>query len=681
MNTATYRSTNGGKSFDAILGDPSGQDHHMLWIDPNDSNRMILGSDQGMVVSVDGARTWSSWYNQPTAQIYHVVTDNAFPYWVYGAQQDSGAVIAPSRSKYATISQQDFRPLDVGGENGMLAPDPKHPGVVYGDSSGQGGPTVTREIPATGWEENFDPVIALPGTVWRNTWTLPLTFSAADRTSLYFAHQNIFRSRDGGTTWKIVSPDLSRANEGVAANLDAATLADDNGIRRHGVVYTIAPSPHVTGTVWAGTDDGSIWVTRDDSRSWKNVTPPQLTPWSKVGIIDASHFDAATAYAAIDRHRLNDYRPYIYRTSDFGATWTPIASGIPDGSFVNAVREDPQRRGLLYAGTERGLYVSFDDGAHWQPLQLNLPVTSIRDMTVHGDDLVVATHGRGFWILDDVSPLRQMADAVASGGGVYLFTPAAAYRLQPGSEEGTPLPLDEPQAENPASGLYIDYYLPDVPRTPVAIQILDANGKVVREWSSAHPSKPVDPQSIPYTTHWVEEHPVPVAETGAHRFVWDFHATTPDGPLVPPGNYTIRLSVNGETFTRSARVLRDPRVAATDADLQAQYALAVRVVALRADVAASRSKAQQHAKQLGGDAANTYRRDVVGEEPPDNPDDSVGAYSRDFTSLLYLENELDYLSSAIESADAAPTSAMASSYAKLAAIYRQTLARSETAAK
>jgi len=672
-DTSTYRSTDGGKTFEAILGDPSGQDHHALWIDPGDSNRMILGTDQGVVVSVNYARTWSSWYNQPTAQFYHVATDTAFPYSAYGAQQDSGAAIATTFSKYGTISQQDFRPVDVGGENGTLAPDPKHPGLVYGDSSGGGSATVTREIPVTGWEQIVDPAFASPGT-WRNTWTLPLAFSPADKTTLYFGHQNVFRSRNGGETWAIVSPDLSRANEGTPANLDPTTLADNNGLTRHGVVYSIAPSPLRAAMVWAGTDDGNVWVTRDDSKTWQNVTPPQLTPWSKVGIIEASHFDASTAYAAIDRHRLDDYHPYIYRTTDGGATWTAIAQGIPDGSFVNAVREDPVTRGLLYAGTERGVYVSFDDGAAWQPLQLNLPVTSIRDIAVHGNDLVLATHGRAFWVLDDVAPLRQAAQATAAGGA-YLYAPSTAYRVRPGNEEGTPLPLDEPQVDNAPVGVYIDYYLPDVPNTPVAIEIRAQDGSLIREWSSAHPSKPVDPQSLYYIVHWATAHPVPAATAGAHRFVWDFHERSADGPLVPPGTYTVRLSVNGRTYDRTARVLRDPRIAATDADLQAQYDLARQIEALHAEVKASRAKAQQAAAHLSGDSLAAFRRDVIGEEPANVPDDSVGSYSHDFTSFLFLENALDYLESAVESADAPPTPDMRTGLTKLMAIYRTTSAR------
>jgi photosystem II stability/assembly factor-like uncharacterized protein len=680
MNTSMYRSTDGGKSFDAILGDPTGQDHHALWIDPSDSNRMILGTDQGVIVTLNGARTWSSWYNQPTAQFYHVVTDNAFPYSAYGAQQDSGAAMATSQSKYGTISQQDFRPISVGGENGMIAPDPRRQGLVYGDSSGQGGPTVTREIPSTGWEQNVDPVITHPDTIWRNTWTLPLAFSPADRTSLYFAHQNIFRSRDGGQTWKIVSPDLSRVNTGIPSNLDPTTLAGDNGIKRHGVVYSIAPSPLRAGLVWAGTDDGYIWVTRDDARTWHNVTPPALMQWSKVGIIEASHFDTNGAYASVDRHRLDDYRPYIYRTHDGGATWTEIARGIPDGSFVNVVREDPQRRGLLYAGTERGVYVSFNDGDDWQPLQLNLPVTSIRDIAVHRNDLVIATHGRAFWVMDDIAPLRQIAGVPSTD--VYLFTPAAAYRFRPGYQGGTPLPLDEPQVDNAPVGVYIDYYLPSAPRTPVVIEIFASDGSLVRRWSSAEPPKPVNPKSVTYTTHWIEQHPVPSASSGAHRFVWDFHETNSDGPLVPPGNYTVRLSLNGAAHTVTANVVRDPRIAATNADLRTQYELAKRITDLRAHVVASRTKAEQlvKAKQLPETVRILVRREIIGEAPPPNPDDSIGAYSHDFTSFLYLENVLDYLESTVESADAAPTPDMRTGYDKLSAIYQKTLGRLNTLA-
>jgi photosystem II stability/assembly factor-like uncharacterized protein len=680
MDTSTYRSTDGGRTFDAILGDPTGDDFHTLWIDPSESSRMILGSDQGVIVSLNGAKTWSSWYNQPTAQFYHIAIDNAFPYNVYGAQQDSGADMQTTSSKYGAISQQDFRPVDVGGENGNLAPDPRHGGLVYGDSSGQGGPTVTREVPATGWEQNVDPIITRPAQIWRSTWTLPLAFSGADPTTLYFAHQNVFRSGDGGETWQIVSPDLSRVGEGTPANLDASTLADDNGIRRHGVVYAISPSPLRADLVWAGTDDGYVWLAHASTSSgqafhWQNVTPAALTPWSKVGAIEASHFNPAIAYVAVDRHRLDDYAPYIYRTRDGGATWTRLNDGIPDGSFVNVVREDPKLRNLLYAGTERGVYVSFDDGTSWEPLQLNLPVTSIRDIAVHGDDLAIATHGRSFWVMDDVAPLRQAAAAVAAGGN-YLFAPASAYRVRPGNEEGTPLPLDEPQVDNAPVGLYIDYYLRANAGTPVVIEILNAAGNAVRHWSSAKPPAAVDPRSVDFTTHWITRDAVPSGSAGAHRFVWDFHEESPDGPLLPPGLYTVGLQVEGRTFTRQARVLRDPRIAASDADLRAQYALAQQILTLRHEVAAARERAERLAKGTNASARLTLlRATIIGESPAANPDDSVGSYPHDFTSFLFLENALDYLESAVESADAAPTPDMRRGYEALAKVYRDTLAR------
>ena len=675
MDTATYRSTDGGRTFDPILGDPSGDDFHTLWIDPNDSNRMILGSDQGVGVSLNGAHTWSSWYNQPTGQFYHIATDRAFPFNVYGAQQDSGAAMSTTMSKYGALSQQNFQPLDVGGENGNLAPDPRHPGLVYGDSSGEGGPTVTREVPATGWEQNVDPILTHPAQVWRNTWTLPLAFSSADPKTLYFGHQNVFRSRDGGNTWRIVSPDLSRSDAGIPGNLDPTTAADNNGVRRHGVVYAIAPSPLRAQTVWAGTDDGYVWVTRDDARTWHNVTPAALTAWSKVGIIEASHFDANTAYLAVDRHRIEDYAPYIYRTLDGGATWTKLVNGIPDGSFVNVVREDPVQRGLLYAGTERGVYASFDDGASWQPLQRNLPVTSIRDIAVHGNDIAVATHGRAFWVMDDVAPLRQASAAIAAGGD-YLFAPSTAYRVAPGNQEGTPLQLDEPQSDNAPVGLYIDYYLRSTAQSAVDIDILDGNNTVVRHWSSAHPIETANPKTVPFTPHWIAQHPVPSASEGAHRFVWDLHQTSADGPLVPPGVYTVRMRVDGRTLTQSARLLRDPRIHASDADLRAQYALAMRIVALRHEVAAARDRAEQLVSRHPSDPRNAQlRRTVIGEPPANNPDDSMGAYPSDFTSFLFLESSLDYLESAVESADAAPTADMQRGYTILEGIYHDTLGK------
>ena len=668
MNTSTYRSTDGGKTFIPIKGAPGGDDYHALWIDPNDSNRMILGSDQGVVVSVDDAKTWSSWYNQPTGQFYHAITDNRFPYWVYGAQQDSGAAAVPSTSHYGSISLKDFRPIDVGGENGYLAPDPLHPGTVYGGSD-----TTTVENPATGWEQTIDPTLAYPDDIWRHTWTLPLVISPVDKRTIYTSRQRIFRSRDGGHSWTIVSPDLTRTGDNHPANLDAATLNDNTGIPRRGVVYAIAPSALDANLIWAGTDDGNVWVTRDGGEHWQNVTPAQLTAWSKVGIIEASRFDPNTAYLAIDRHRLDDYAPYIYRTRDGGKTWTQIANGIPDGSFVNVVREDPKDRNLLYAGTERGMYVSFDGGDHWQSLQHNLPVTSIRDIDVHGDDLVVATHGRAFWIMDDIEPLREMAAATAHN--VFLFTPALAYRVRPGNEEGTPYPLDEPQASNRTPGVYIDYYLSSA-ANPVTIEVRDRNGNVIRKWSSADKPQTIDYRHLDIPANWATPPPLPQAAAGTNRFIWDFHTKNANGPLAPPGLYTVRLTANGSTLERNVTIARDPRISSSDADLVAQYKLAVAIAERKEQIAKARDHAETllESHRLSSADEALVRNTLLGVTMPPSPDEGE-TLSNDFASLTYLHGSFNTLFDAVESADAAPTHDMKVAYSKLSATLQSTVTR------
>ncbi len=657
MDTSTYRSTDGGRTFVAIKGDPTGDDFHSLWIDPADASRMILGSDQGAIVSVDRGTTWSSWYNQPTGQFYHVSADDRFPYWVYAAQQDSGSVATPSTGRYSTITAIDARWIDAGGEDGYIIADPPHPGTVYGSAANFAGGPVTLENIDTGWERNLDPTLAYPNDVWRSTWTLPLAMTADHRT-LYYAHQRIFRSRDGGQSWQIVSPDLSRPRIGALPNLDPATRADDNGLQRHGVVYALAPSPRDPSLLWAGTDDGLVWLTRDGGAHWRNVTPPAVTAWSKIAIIEPSHFDAATAYVVVDRHRLDDYRPYIYRTRDGGKTWRPIVDGIANGSFVNVVREDPFHRGLLFAGTEKGVMVSFDDGNRWQSLQLNLPISSVRDLDVHGEDLIVATHGRAIWILDDISPLRQMAQAESSRGGAFLFAPAAAYRVHSVAyNEGTPYPDDEPQAQDAPDGVIVDYAV----RTAgaVSISILDARGSVVRRWSSDRPSHAPNPTSLDFPPQWAPAPPVPSSAIGSHRFLWNFHVGSDSGPLAPPGRYAVRLAHDGATYTRSVTVLRDPRIAATDADLRAQYALAQAIEARMAEIAAARGR--------------TTNPSILGVAPVADPNDSVGGPSHDFTSLRALHAEFENLEQAVESADAPPTPDMHRAYEKLCAMLASTL--------
>ena len=453
-NTSVYKSIDAGTTWTAIKGAPGGDDYHQLWIYPDDPKRMILASDQGAVVTEDGAATWSSWYNQPIAQLYNVAADYRFPYWATGAQQDSGSVAVVTRSNHAEISNRDWEPTCAGGESGYTAPDPLHPNILFGG-------TVTRCNVETGETVNVSPERAMTVPP-RHTWTLPLVFSEADPHALYFSNQFLFKTVNGGDSWTQISPDLTREDPGVPANLDEATAADAPTEKRRGVIYSIAPSPLRAATVWVGTDDGLIHLTKDDGKTWNDVTPPELTPWSKVVMLIASHFDVNEAFAAVDRHRLDDNEPYIYRTRDSGKTWQKITNGMTPGVYVQNVTEDTQRKGLLFAGTELSIFVSFDDGDHWQPLQLNLPHVSMRDLAVKENDLVVATHGRGFWVLDDITPLRQINDEIRRAAA-FLFHPETAHNLPLPSENGTPQPRDEPLAENQPYGAIIDYYIGSAP--------------------------------------------------------------------------------------------------------------------------------------------------------------------------------------------------------------------------
>jgi photosystem II stability/assembly factor-like uncharacterized protein len=566
-NTALYRSLDGGKSWTPIKGAPGGDDYHQLWISPDDTKRMIVASDQGAVVTVDGAETWSSWYNQSTAQLYHVAADFRFPYWLTGAQQDSGPVGVPVRSPHSVISMHDWTNVGAGGESGYTAPDPLHPEVLYGG-------TVTRWNNVTCASENVSPERGAEGGPFRHAWTQPLLFSAADPRALYFANQYLYKTTDGGESWTRISPDLTREDPGVPPNLDAAAAADvpRGGGPRRGVIYTIAPSPLAAPLVWIGTDDGLIQVTRDDGATWRDVTPPDVTSWSKVTMIEASHFDPDEAFAAVERHQLEDYEPYIYRTRDGGATWRRITKGLPSGVYVQTVKEDPVKRGLLFAGTELGVFVSFDDGDLWQSLQLNLPPTSMRDLAVHGGDLAVATHGRGFWVLDDISALRQI-DASSAAAEVILFKPADAYLLPPGSEYGTPLPKDEPFAENPPYGALLDYYLKSAAAGPVVLEILDFSGRTLRSFSSDDRIPPRNPNTLTVQAAWVPEPEVLSTTPGMHRWVWDLRGPAPAegaqrggggfrryrAALVEPGTYTVRLTVAGQTYTQKLSVKADPR--------------------------------------------------------------------------------------------------------------------------
>lgn len=650
-DTSVYRSTDGGAHFAAIKGSPDGDDFHQMWIDPLEPAHMVLGSDQGTSVSLNGARTWSSWFNQPTGQFYHVATDDAFPYRLYGAQQDSGAAMIVSRSDHRGIEERDWRPITAGGESGSIAPDPRDTNIVYGGE-------VDREDLHSNQTQSVSPTAGRPG-VWRSEWTQPLAFGRDH--ALYGAHQSIFRSRDAGNRWTAISPDLTRRNPGTPPNLDRPTAADADLSEPRGVVFALAPSPRNANVIWAGTDDGLVHVTVDGARTWRSVTPPGVSAWSRIDTIEASPFDVRTAYVAVDRHRLDDERPYIFVTRDGGGTWRSANAEIPDGSFVHVVRADPVRRGLLYAGTETGVFVSFDDGGSWQSLRLNMPLCSVRDISVRNGDLAIATHGRAFWILDDVAPLRELsADASATAR---LFTPRDAVRTREGNDEAEATPPEVVLGENPPNGAYVDYIVPAGAQGPVTLTISDLRGAVVRRWSSSDVPHSLNPNEVDFPAYWIVVPQVPSASPGMHRFVWDFHRARADGPLAPPGRYAAQLTENGRTFTRLFTVRRDPRIRASDADLVAQASLANAIDGLGAAVDAALAQAKAARGKANADMAALDR--IAGTPPSDNPRNSVGSPATEFNTLRAERVQLTELEAAVESADAAPTAEQRSAWTPL----------------
>jgi photosystem II stability/assembly factor-like uncharacterized protein len=674
-NTGVYRSTNGGRNFIPVKGAPGGDDYHQLWIDPLAPERRILGVDQGALVTLNGGATWSSWFNQPTGQFYHVVTDDRFPYWIYGAQQDSGAAGIPSRTDNIDgINLTEFRESAVGGESDNLAADPDDPQILFGGR-------VDRLDLRTGEKHSIPPTLAYPD-LYRGTWTLPLVFGAPKPHALYFANQRIFRTTDRGAHWQAISPDLTRENPDTPATLDAATVEDhESAGARRGVVYAIGPSTLDAALIWAGTDDGLLWRTRDGGAHWQDVTPAALTAWSKVGAIEPSHFDAHSAYIAVDRHRLDDPRPYIYRTHDDGASWTLIVDGIGDGgahNSVNVVREDPVRRGLLYCGTELGVYFSRDDGAHWQPLQRNLPRTSVRDLEVHGVDLIIATHGRGFWVMDDIAPLRSLMDD--AGEGTRLLPPAPAYRVRPTGFLGTPMPKDEPMAANPPSGAYLDYVLSPATSGVVQLTITDTRDATVRTFRSDDPPALPDPAKAVIAPEWIEP-PAPLASSaGAHRFVWDLHyAPRPalvsddwemndEGLWAPPGEYRLELTVGGQVYRQPLTIVPDPRVKLPQAAYARQFALAREIESARVEIAralaeagrihaaiAERRDRATAASAAALSAAEAQLAAVSDPEPRKRSPDSTGRPPTTTHGLRYLETAFRDLAHAVNGADAAPS--------------------------
>jgi photosystem II stability/assembly factor-like uncharacterized protein len=606
----TTRSIDGGHTWTSLRGAPGGDDYQNLLINPLNPDIILLVSDQGALVSVNRGESWSSWYNQPTAQLYHVAVTNTFPYQVCAGQQESGSVCISSRGNDGSITFRDWHPAGVI-EYGYVAPDPLHPEIVFG----AGRTEVSKYNMITGQVQNVTPLPARDPAV-RADRTEPIVFSPVDPHLLFSATSVLFETKDYGNTWQKISPDLSREHSGQPTSL--APLPEKDQAKRRGAIYSLAPSFKSVDTLWAGTDDGLLWITRDHGAHWKNITPSGLTPWSKITQISASHFDDQTAYASVSRLRIDDLRPYLYRTHDGGATWQSIAAGLPDGSPVNTVREDPVRKGLLFVGTETSVLYSIDDGDHWQPLQLNLPHTSMRDLGINGNDLIVATHGRSFWILDDISPLRQLTGF--SADAAKLFKPGPAYRIRRSTNTDTPLPIDEPAGENPPDGAIIDYSLPPSFTGTATLEILDSTGKLVRKYAStdapyATPDE-LAKQLIPL--YWLKMPMSLPATPGMHRWVWDLRATTPtatryeypisavphrtprvpEGPLALPGTYTVRLTVDGKVLSAPLVVKMDPRVKVTSADLVALHTAESKLAALTSSTAEASLEAHSLREQI-----------------------------------------------------------------------------------
>ena len=618
MNVVAWKSTDAGVTWTALRGAPGGDDYQRLWINPLVPTTMLLVADQGAVITVNNGETWSSWYNQGTAQFYHVTADNAWPYRVCGGQQESGSACVSSRGNDGSITYRDWRPVGAS-EYSYVAPDPLNPDIVYGG-------TVSRFDRRTGQTQNVSPTIgrtrgAAGGgpDYFRGVRTMPILFSPINPRKLYYGTNVVWSTVNGGTTWKRLSDDLSRDTWTVPTSVGIYASTPGAKPSRRGVVYTIAPSYVDSNMVWAGTDDGLIHVTRNGGATWGNVTPPQIEAWWKVSLMDASHFSATTAYAAVNTLRLDDLRPHIYRTRDGGATWTEIVTGIATDAPINVVREDPKRRGLLYAGSETQVWFSLDDGDHWHSLRGNMPAISIRDLIIKDDDIAVGTHGRGFWILDNTTALRQW-NATTANAPATLFKPTVATRVRYSMYTDTPVPPDEPRAENPPDGAMIDYYLSRDARS-VTIELMNATGRVLRTFASTD-ATPAPTDAGNWPRYWFRPAAAPSTKAGLQRFTWDLHYARsstecslpisgtpyntkcePEGPWVMPGVYTARLTVDGAVQSQTFSVRMDPRVKTPAAALKQQHDLSVALydAIVEATTLASEARAGGRAEFIGAD--------------------------------------------------------------------------------
>src|SRR6266481_778224 len=672
-----WKSTDGGKTWDGWRGAPGGDDYQNVWINPDNPDIILLAADQGAIITVNGGKSWSSWYNQPTAQLYHVSADNTFPYRLYSGQQESGSVGIKSRGDEGEITFRDWKQV-AAEEYGYVVADPLDPDIIIGGR-------LTRFDRRTGQALNILPV-PVQTEDFRMLRTEPVVFSPLDPHLLLFAGNTLWRTRDRGDQWEKISPDLSRPNYQLPSSIgkykeDATKQAD-----RRGVIYTVAPSPLDANRIWCGTDDGLIHLTTDAGKTWTNVTPAAVSAWQKISLIEAGHFDSNTAYAAVNTMRIDDLRPHIFATHDSGKTWREIANGIPAGQIVNAVREDPERKGILFAGAEKGVYISFDDGANWESLRLNLPATSVRDLIIKNDDLIVATHGRGFWILDNITPLRQFNRNQRED---LLFKPQTALRVRTNLNTDTPLPPDEPAGENPPDGAMIDYSLSKDATGAVTIEIKDGKGQLVRKYSSAAAPVTPNPNRLRIPSYWIRPPQSVSTKAGIHRFLWDMHYTPvpnvgPEFPMtatyrntapqttspwVAPGDYTITLTIDGKTFTQPLTVAMEPRVKVSDADLQEQFDLSWRLYQLRLKLGPMGEKFDDVAEQLTKIKARAAERPDLTQRlegfaqtlikfgpPHPRPGAPPSLFVLDSTRQLFNE---------IEVADAAPTAATKAAVAAL----------------
>ena len=659
-NIASYRSDDGGLSWTSIKGAPGGDDYHRIWINPQNPSIMIFAADQGATVTVNDGKTWSSWYNQPTAQIYHVTADHQFPYWIYGGQQESGAIGTASRGAGGQISFRDW--IGVGAdEYAYIAPDPKNPDIIYGGR-------VVRFNKKTGQTQYVGPEVLRSGD-FRILRTMPLMWHPLDDELLLFATNVLWATRNGGDSWVQISPDLSRPHPEITPSI-SDYVSDDYEVDRRGVIYALSPSAVNANVIWAGTDDGWVHITTDGGKTWNNVSPPDLESWDKISQIDAGHFDEKVAFIAVNSIRKDDMRPRIYRTDDQGITWKKITEGLPDDGPVNVVREDPIQKGLLFAGTERTVYFSPNNGERWYPLKNNLPSSSIRDLIIHEGDLIVGTHGRSIWVLDNVNPLRSMVKEV-NIFDPFLVPPPVAYRVRDNLFLDTPLPPEEPAGENPPNGAIIDYFLPKAAQQ-VLINIYDSKGNIVRSYDSETVLQPLHPDDLAHPYYWVKNDEKPNINEGHHRFIWDLkwtrpkgaktslpisaviHRTAPEpsGPYVAPGIYQVALVVDGVTYRQSLEVVIDPRVEASNSDLALQYTASKRcyeqyhsLESLK-EVLAQSSRSQAEKDNLLGEGNPGAQDFIYG---------SIYKIKEDNLQIIPLQNQYLFIMSILQSADAKPT--------------------------